>query len=99
MSKEYKTLLGNRVYIEIDMPNYSVEMPEEVKKKLTQDVAQKLNRAKVYDVGTSLETSSPVKVGDEVLVSKDGVIRGDFINLSPTKVVLMISPFDIIHIW
>lgn len=99
MSKEYKTLLGNRIYIEVEMPNYSVQMTEEVKKKLTADIVQKLNRAKVYDVGTSLETSSPVKPGDEVLVSRDGIIRGDFVNLSDTKVVLMVSPFDIIHIW
>ncbi len=98
MAKEYKKLLGNRIYLEIDMPKYTVVMDEAIKKKLIADVAKDLNRAKVYDIGTGV-VKDTIEVGDEVLVGRDGVIRGDFINLSKKRTVLMVSPFDIIHIW
>jgi len=96
MSKEYKKLLGNRVYLEIDLPNYSIEMSESAKKDLVREAASKLNRTKVLDIGT---TVTNVAIGDEVLVSKEGILRGDIINLSPTKTVALVNPLEIIHIW
>lgn len=99
MAKEYKTLLGNRVYIEIDLPKYTLEMEESVKKRLVAEAAKKMNRAKVYDVGNGVPEGFELKKGEEVLVGKEGIIRGDFINLSEDRTVLVISPFDIIHIW
>lgn len=98
MAKEYKKLLGNRVYIEVNMPTYTIVMDEAIKKKLIEEVAQELNRAKIYDIGTGV-TKDTIKIGDEVLVGREGIIRGEFINLSEKRTVLMISPFDIIHIW
>ncbi len=98
MSKEYKKLLGNRVYIEVDMPNYTIVMDEAIKKKLIAEVVKELNRAKIYDIGTGV-TKDTIEIGDEVLVGRDGVVKGEFINLSEKKTVLMVSPFDIIHIW
>jgi len=98
MPAEYTKLLGNRVYVDIDIPKYTIEMAEEVKKQLVGEAVKSLTKAVVYDVGSGV-VEGGVEPGDIVLVSKEGVLRGDLINLTDKKTVLLISPFDIIHIW
>jgi len=96
VEKPYKKLLGNRVYVTMNMPHYTIEMDENVKKKLIAEAAQKMERATVYDIGTIVTT---VAIGDEVMVGKEGILRGDLINLSPNLTVMMINPLEIVHIW
>jgi hypothetical protein len=98
--KPYRVLLGNRVYIKLDLPVYTLEMAEETKKKLISEAAQKLSKGVVYDVGNAVVVAkdSP-KEGDTVMVSMQGVTRGELVNLTPELSVLMVSPLDIIQIW
>jgi len=100
VKKPYRVLLGNRIYLKLEMPTYTLEVAEEVKKRMVVEAAQKLNKGVVYDVGTTVVVSpdSP-KVGDKVMVSMQGVTRGEILNISPDLTVVMISPLDIIHIW
>jgi len=102
MSKEqekpYKTLLGNRIYIKMELPTYSIQMADSAKKELVAEAAKKLERGVVYDIGTGVLTDD-IKIGDEVMVGKEGIIRGDLVNLTKDLSVMMINPFEIVHIW
>lgn len=95
----YKTLLGNRIYLIMDMPKYSIEVDETTKQKLAQEAAQKMNRAEVYDRGLGVHEDNPVKIGDKVLVGTGGISRGELITLSKDLVVMAVNPMEIMHIW
>jgi len=96
MKKPYKKLLGNRVYLKLDIPSYTIEMADSAKQALVVEAAQKLNKAEVYDVG---DVVTHIQPGEIVMVSKQGVTRGEFVTLSKDLSVIMVSPIDIIHIW
>lgn len=97
--KPYKKLLGNRVFLKLDLPSYSLEMAESAKQTLITEAAQKLNKAEVYDIGDTVAALGIINLGDTVCVSKQGITRGEFLNLSKDLTVVMVSPLDIIHIW
>lgn len=99
LTKPYKTLLGNRIYVVIDLPTYSIQMADSAKKALIAEAAKKLSRAVVYDIGTGVHPDNPIKVGDEVMVGKEGIIRGDLVNLSDDLSVMMVNPIEIVQIW
>ncbi len=96
MSKPYEKLLGNRVYLKMNMPTFNLEIPESTKNKIIQEAAQKMEKAEVYDIGT---TVTNVGVGDVVMVGKEGIIRGELVNLEKGLVVMMINPLEIVQIW
>ena len=97
--KPYKTLLGNRIYLKIDLPKYTVELDEKLKKQLIAEAAQKLNKAVVYDIGLGVHPENPIEIGDTVMVGKEGIIRADIVHLSKTLSVIMVNPMEIVHIW
>lgn len=97
MNKPYKTLLGNRIYVEIPKINESsLILSEEAKRTLTTAEISKLDRLTVYDIGDTVTT---VKVGDVILVDRSEVARAPIVTLSSELSVLLISPFQVIHIW
>jgi hypothetical protein len=55
-----------------------------------------MSRLEVYDVGDLITT---VKVGDVVLVDPGKLKDAMVIPLSDDKDVLLVSPFDVIHVW
>jgi len=97
MAKEFKKLRGNRVYISLPKKEESkLIVDENTKDALNKELLKKMSKLKVYAVG---DLVSDLKEGDEVLVDPSKLSQGLLIPLSPEKDVLMVSPFDIIHIW
>lgn len=99
MAKEFKQLLGTRVYLEVPMKeDGSVILDKKTQEEITKEQAKKLSKLKVYAVGAGI-TSELLKEGDHVLLDPYTVKNGSMIPLSDKKEVLMISYHDIIHIW
>jgi len=97
MAKEFKKLRGNRVYISLPKKEESkLIVDENTKDALNKELLKKMSHLVVYAVG---DLVSDIKEGDIVLVDPSKLSQGLLIPLSPEKDVLMVSPFDIIHIW
>lgn len=97
MSKPYKTLLGNRIYVDIPKKEESkLIVDENTKEALQREMLKKMSRLTVYDVG-DLVTS--VKPGDVILVDPGKLKEAMVIPLSDDKDVLLVSPFDVMHVW
>lgn len=91
-------LLGNRVYLNMPKKEESkLIVDENTKEALKKELLNKMSKLTVYAVG-DLVTS--IKPGDEVLVDPEALARkATIIPLSEDKEVLLVSPFDIVHIW
>ena len=91
-------LLGNRVYLNMPKKEESkLIVDENTKDALKKELLNKMSKLTVYAVG-DLVTS--IKPGDEVLVDPETLARkATIIPLSEDKEVLLVSPFDIVHIW
>jgi len=96
--KPYKELLGNRIYLELPKKEDSkLIVDENTKEALQKEVMKKMSKLKVYDVGTNVES---IKVGDIVLVDPSKITNAVVIpNLSLDVDIILVSPFDVIHIW
>jgi len=96
--KPYKQLLGNRIYLELPKKEDSkLIVDENTKEALQKEVMKKMSKLKVYDVGTNVES---IKVGDIVLVDPSKITNAVVIpNLSLDVDIILVSPFDVIHIW
>ena len=55
-----------------------------------------MSKLKVYDVG---DLVTAFKAGDEVLVDPSKLKDAHLIPLSDDQEVLLLSPFDVIHVW
>jgi hypothetical protein len=96
---EFKKLLGNRIYLELPTKedDSKIIVDENTKEALKKELLSKMSKLKVYAVG-DLVTS--VSVGEEVLVDPEALARkATVVPLGEGKEVLLVSPFDIIHIW
>ena len=93
-------LLGNRIYLEMPKKAESkLIVDENTKEALQKEMLKKMSRLKVHSVGTAI-TDPDLKVGVEVLV--DPVALRDktlVIPLSEDEDVMLVSIFDIVHIW
>lgn len=91
-------LLGNRVYLNMPKKEESkLIVDENTKEALKKELLNKMSKLTVYAVG-DLVTS--LEVGDEVLVDPEALARkATIIPLSKDKEVLLVSPFDIVHVW
>ena len=91
-------LLGNRVYLNMPKKEESkLIVDENTKEALKKELLNKMSKLTVYAVG-DLVTS--LEVGDEVLVDPEALARkATIIPLSEDKEVLLVSPFDIVHVW
>jgi hypothetical protein len=95
--KPYKALLGNRIYVEIPKKEESkLIVDENTKEELQRQMLKKMSKLKVYDVGDIVKN---VKAGDTVLVDPGKLKDAVVIPLSDEKDVLLVSPFDVIHVW
>lgn len=96
--KPYKELLGNRIYLELPKKEDSkLIVDENTKEALQKEVMKKMSKLKVYDVGTSVES---IKVGDIVLVDPSKITNAVVIpNLGLDVDIILVSPFDVIHVW
>jgi len=95
--KPYKALLGNRIYVDIPKKEESkLIVDENTKEELQRQMLKKMSKLKVYDVGDIVKN---VKAGDTVLVDPGKLKDAVVIPLSDDKDVLLVSPFDVIHVW
>ena len=93
-------LLGNRVYLEMPKKEESkLIVDENTKEALQKELLKKMSRLKVHSVGTAI-TDPDLKVGVEVLVDPSALRdKTLIIPLSETEDVMLVSIFDIVHIW
>jgi hypothetical protein len=93
-------LLGNRLYLEIPKKEDSkLIVDENTKEALQKEMLKKMSRLKVHSVGTAI-TDTDIKVGTEVLVDPTALRdKALVIPLSEEEDVMLVSIFDVIHIW
>jgi hypothetical protein len=93
-------LLGNRIYLEMPKKEESkLIVDENTKEALQKELLKKMSRLKVHSIGTAI-TDPDLKVGVEVLVDPTALRDKTLvIPLSDEEDVLLVSIFDIIHIW
>lgn len=93
-------LLGNRIYLEVPKEEESkLIVDSNTKDALKKEMLKNMNRLKVHSVGTAI-TDPDLKIGVYVLV--DPVALRDktlVVPISETEDVLLVSIFDIVHIW
>jgi hypothetical protein len=96
--KPYKQLLGNRIYLELPKKDESkLIVDENTKEALQKEVMKKMSKLKVYDVGNNVDL---VKAGDIVLVDPSKITNAVIVpNLGLDIDIILISPFDVIHVW
>lgn len=95
--KEFKKLRGNRVYLEIpEFKESPIYLTEELKEAFILEEKKKYTKLKVCAVG---DIVTDLEEGDVVLVDPMALQNAPVINLSDDKKVILVSPFDIIHIW
>lgn len=94
---EFKKLLGNRIYVEIPKKEDSkLVVDENTKEALQREMLKKMSKLTVYAVGDLVTT---INVGDTILVDPGALSKAHVIPLSDDKDVLLVSPFDVIHVW
>ena len=93
-------LLGNRIYLEMPKKEESkIIVDENTKEALQKELLKKMSRLKVHSVGTAI-TDPDLKVGVEVLVDPTALRdKTLIIPLSEDEDVMLVSIFDIVHIW
>lgn len=94
---EFKKLLGNRIYVEIPKKEESkLVVDENTKEALQREMLKKMSKLTVYAVGDLVNN---ISVGDVILVDPGALSKAHVIPLTDDKDVLLISPFDVIHVW
>jgi hypothetical protein len=95
--KEFKKLRGNRVYLNIpEFKESPIYLTEELKQAFIEDEKKKYTSLEVYAVG---DLVTDIEEGDKVMVDPQALQNASVINISDEKKVILVSPFDIIHIW
>lgn len=97
MTKPFKKLLGNRVYL--NMPTIAesnIILSEEAKRELILREQGKYMKLSVYAIGDAI---GYISEGDVVFVDPMTIQNAPVIPLTDKLSVLMISPASIIHIW
>jgi co-chaperonin GroES (HSP10) len=97
-TKLYKKLLGNRVYVNVPKKEEKskIIVDSATKEDLQREMLKKMSKLTIQDVG---DLVSSVKAGDVVLVDPSKLKEAMLIPLTEDKDVLLVSPFDIIHVW
>lgn len=94
---EFKKLLGNRIYVELPKQEESkLIVDENTKEALQKEMLKKMSKLTVYAVGDLVTNIAP---GDVILVDPSSLSKSLLIPLSEDKDVLLISPFDVVHVW
>ena len=94
---EFKKLLGNRIYVELPKQEESkLIVDENTKEALQKEMLKKMSKLTVYAVG---DLVTNIASGDVILVDPSSLSKALLIPLSEDKDVLLISPFDVVHVW
>jgi hypothetical protein len=95
---EFKKLLGNRIYLNMPKKEESkLIVDDNTKDALKKQLLARMSKLTVYAVG---DLVTNIAEGDEVLVDPEALSRkAVIIPLSEDKEVLLVSPFDVVHIW
>ena len=97
MTKPFKKLLGNRIYLSIPtIPESSLIVPEAVKQSIIESEKSKYQKLSIYAIG-DLVTS--FVEGDVVLVEPSALTKAPVVHLDKETSVILVSIFDIIMIW
>ena len=98
MAKLYKKLLGNRIYVNVPKKEEEskIIVDSATKEDLQREMLKKMSKLTIQDVG---DLVSSVKAGDVVIVDPSKLKEEMLIPLTEDKDVLLVSPFDIIHVW
>lgn len=97
MTKPFKKLLGNRVYLSMPtIAESNIILSDEVKQALILSEQDKYQKLTVYAKG---DTVTSVEEDDVVLVDPAALQAAPIIKLSDKLSVIMVSPFNIVHIW
>jgi ABC-type Na+ efflux pump permease subunit len=97
MALEFKKLKGNRIYVTIPKKEESkLVVDENTKEALNRELLAKMSKLTVYAVGDGI---SDVEEGDVILVDPSKLSTALLIPLTEDKTVMLISYFDVIHIW
>ena len=93
-------LLGNRIYLEMPKKEESkLIVDENTKEALQKELLKKMSRLKVHSIGTAI-TDPDLVIGCEVLVDPTALRdKTLIIPLSENEDVMLVSIFDIVHIW
>jgi co-chaperonin GroES (HSP10) len=96
--KPYKKLLGNRIYVRVPKKEEEskIIVDSATKEELQREMLKKMSKLTVYDIG---DTITNVKPGDVILIDPSKLKGAMLIPLSDELDVLLISPFDVMHIW
>ena len=96
---EFKKLLGNRIYLELPPKEESkVIVDENTKEALNRELLVKMSKLKIHSVGSGI-TNEDLVPGAIILLDPSAMAKAPIIPLTSTENVLLVSPFDIIHIW
>jgi hypothetical protein len=95
--KPYKKLLGNRIYVEIPKKEESkLIVDENTKEALQREMLKRMSKLTVFDVG---DLVTNINIGDVILVDPAKLKDAMVIPLSDDEDVLLVSPFDVMHVW
>ena len=99
MEKQFKKLLGNRIYLELPPKEKSaVIVDENTKEALNRELLVKMSKLKIFAVGSGI-TDEDLSVGAIILLDPNAMAKAPIVPLNENMNVLLVSPFDIIHIW
>lgn len=97
MKKPYKKLIGNRIYLKMPrVGDEKVIVDHNTREALMKEFKSKMMRATIYDVG---DTVKDFAEGQVVLVDDKALANAAYYPLDGETTVILVSPFDIIHIW
>jgi hypothetical protein len=95
--KTIKKVLGNRLYLEMPADlKTNIHLDNATKRAIQEERMRTWGRLKVFAVG---DTINDIKIGDEVMIDPTAVEKVRQIPISPTEMVLLVSYFDIAHVW
>lgn len=96
MSLPFKTLKGRRILLEKPVrPESTIELTEDVKRRMEEEMMRKWTSLEVYAVGEDVESVVP---GDKVYVPSAGLNSAEVVDING-ELKLMIGEFDIAIVW
>lgn len=94
---EIKKLMGKRIYLEMpEEPKSTLHLDEESKLALEAEKMKTWGKLKVYAVGSNVVD---ITEGDMIMIDPNAVTRILKIPLSEDRTVLLVSEFDVAHVW
>ncbi len=95
---EFRKLLGRRIYLELPVEKVSSlkYIDAETQAQIDAENMKSYGRLTVYAVGSDI---TDIQEGDEVMIDPTSAAKAAKIVLSDKKEVIMVSIFDIAHIW